>query len=156
MGRMVCRPGVGAPSALHSASLSGVTDPAPTPVVEPRFNGRVIRAGYRTAIAAFVAALVLVPAFPAAAGDNIGNIGEVRNPDSLSLPLELLIFIGIPIVAFIIAGLLAYLPGKGSSQRYRPGRPWTHDPVWFGDESALEQEPKRAALPGAGGASGRW
>jgi hypothetical protein len=102
-------------------------------------------------------ALVLVPALPAAAtGGGIGNVGDVGDPDPLSLPVELLIFVGGPILVFGIALLLAYIPSKGSSERYRPGRPWTHDPVWFGDESALEHEPKRAALPGAGGANGRW
>jgi hypothetical protein len=101
--------------------------------------------------------LVLLPALPAAAADtDIGQIGDVGNPDSLSVPLEVLLFVGIPLVGFIIAASLAFRPQKGTARRYRPGRPWTHEPVWFGDESALEQEPQRAALPGAGGASGRW
>jgi hypothetical protein len=105
----------------------------------------------------FVGLVVLVPALPAAAAStDFGNIGSVGDPQSLSLPLELLIFIGIPALGFVVAGLLAFHPSKGASTRYRPGRPWTHEPVWFGDESALEDEPKRAALPGAGGASGRW
>ena len=88
--------------------------------------------------------------------NKIGQIGDVGSPDSLSVPLEMLLFIGIPLLGFIIAGLLAFRPQRGASRRYRPGRPWAFEPVWFGDESALEHEPKRAALPGAGGASGRW
>jgi hypothetical protein len=127
--------------------------------------GRVrrIRAGIRGAFVALGAMLVLLPALPAAASGNdigkipqIGRIGDVGSPESLSVPLEVLLFIGIPVVGFIIAGLLAFRPQRGASRRYRPGRPWTFEPVWFGDESALEHEPKRAALPGAGGASGRW
>lgn len=108
--------------------------------------------------------MVLLPALPAAAsGSNvitnvpkIGNIDNVSSPESLSVPLEVLLFIGIPVVGFIIAALMAFRPQRGTARRYRPGRQWTHEPVWFGDESALEYEPQRAALPGAGGASGRW
>lgn len=107
--------------------------------------------------------IVLLPALPAAASGNdirhvqqIGNIGNVSSPDSLSVPLEVLLFVGIPVVGFIIAALMAFRPQRGTARRYRPGRQWTHEPVWFGDESALEYEPQRAALPGAGGASGRW
>jgi hypothetical protein len=101
--------------------------------------------------------LVLLPALPAAAAEgDVGQIGDVRSPDSLSVPLEVLFFIGIPVLGFIIAASLAFRPQKGSVRRYRPGRPWTFEPIWFGDESALELEPQRAALPGAGGASGRW
>jgi hypothetical protein len=104
--------------------------------------------------------LVLLPALPAAAvntnPNDIGRIGDVGSPDSLSVPLQVLLFIGAPLLCFIIAALLAFRPPRGASRRYRPGRPWAYEPVWFGDESALEQEPHRAALPGAGGASGRW
>jgi hypothetical protein len=104
--------------------------------------------------------LVLLPALPAAAAATdvgpIGQIGDVGSPDSLSVPLEVLLFIGVPVLGFIIAALMAFRPQRGANRRYRPGRPWAFEPVWFGDESALEHEPKRAALPGAGGASGRW
>jgi hypothetical protein len=107
--------------------------------------------------------MVLLPALPAAASGNditrvpqIGNIGNVGSPDSLSVPLEVLLFVGIPLVGFIIAAMLAFRPQRGTARRYRPGRQWSFEPVWFGDESALEHEPQRAALPGAGGASGRW
>ena len=127
----------------------------------PRKRG--IRAGIRGAIAALGVMIVMLPALPAAASGNdirhvnqIGQIGDVGSPESLSVPLEVLLFIGIPLVGFIIAGFMAFRPQRGASRRYRPGRPWNFEPVWFGDESALEQEPKRAALPGAGGASGRW
>ncbi len=118
---------------------------------------RRVRVGIRAAFAALGVLLVLLPALPAAAsGYEIGKIGDVGSPDSLSVPLEVLLFIGIPVLGFLLAGLLAFRPQRGSSRRYRPGRPWTFEPVWFGDESALEHEPKRAALPGAGGANGRW
>jgi hypothetical protein len=118
----------------------------------------MVRAGLRTAGAAFALLLLLVPALPAAATttSDIGQIGDVRSPEGLSLPLMLLLYVGIPLAGFIIGGTLAFRPSRGARRRYRPGRPWNYEPVWFGDESTLEHEPKRAALPGAGGASGRW
>ena len=105
--------------------------------------------------------VALIPALPAAAlpsgtGPGLGQIGDVGSPDGLNLPLKLLIFAGIPLLGFVIGAIMAFRPAHGVSRRYRPGRAWTHDPAWFGDETALEYEPKRAALPGAGGASGRW
>ena len=108
--------------------------------------------------------LVLLPALPAAASDGndikhvnqIGQIGDVGSPESLSVPLEVLLFIGLPLLGFVIAALLAFRPQRGANRRYRPGRPWAFEPVWFGDESVLEQGAQRAALPGAGGANGRW
>ena len=121
---------------------------------------RRLRAGIRGACAAFGLTLLLIPALPAAADAvdpaQIGQIGNVHTPQGLSLPLTLLYFVGFPLLGFVIGGAMAFRPQRGASRRYRPGRPWTHEPVWFGDESTLEHEPKRAALPGAGGASGRW
>ena len=126
-------------------------------------RGRIrggIRGGIRGACAAFGLALLFVPAFPAAASAvdpaQVGQIGNVGSPQGLSLPLTLLLFVGIPVVGFAIGALMAFRPQRGAGGRYRAGRPWNHEPVWFGDESALEREHKRAALPGAGGASGRW
>ena len=118
---------------------------------------RSVKAGLTTAFALLAAVLVFVPAGTAAAANtNFGKIGDVYSPSGLSLPLTLLLFIGIPLVGFAVAAALSFRPSKGASGRYRPGRPWTHEALWFGDESALEREPTRAALPGAGGASGNW
>lgn len=116
-----------------------------------------MKAGLSAAFALLAAVLVFAPAVPAAAANTqFGKIGDVYSPDGLSLPLTLLFFVGIPLAGFAVAATLAFRPSKGANTRYRPGRPWTFEPVWFGDESALEHEPKRAALPGAGGASGSW
>ncbi len=123
---------------------------------------RGLRAGFRSAIAAFFLLLLALPALPAAAADgtnvtDIGQIGDVRSPDGLSLAMTLGLYVGVPAAAFLLAGILALRSrDSGNRLRYRPGRPWNHEPIWFGDESALEHEPQRAALPGAGGASGRW
>jgi hypothetical protein len=132
-----------------SASLNPVTKPA-------RIR-RSVRAGLTAAFTLLAAVLVFAPAGTAAAANtDFGKVGDVYSPSGLSLPVTLLLFVGIPILGFAVAAALAFRPSKGASRRYRPGRTWTHEPVWFGDESALEREPTRAALPGAGGASGNW
>ncbi len=115
---------------------------------------RSVRAGSWGATGVFTAVLIFASALPAAAAGN-GGVGDVYSPQGLSLPITLLLFVGIPALGFVIGGLLAFGPKPGH-RRYRPGRAWTFEPVWFGDESALEQEPTRAALPGAGGAHGSW
>jgi hypothetical protein len=120
-----------------------------------------LRAAWRGGIVGLFLMVTLIPALPAAAlpsgtGPGISKIGDVGSPSGLSLPVTLLIFVGGPVLAFLFGGLMALRPRRGSSRRYRPGRPWPYELAWFGDRSRLEYEPKRAALPGAGGASGRW
>src|SRR4051812_46493141 len=110
-----------------------------------------------------VPVLVLVIAGPAlAAGQpdsGSGDIGDAHSPEPQSLPVMLGLYVGIPAAGFLLAYLLSMASGK-KSDRYRPGRPWEHDPAWFGtslQESQDDQEQRRrAALPGAGGASGQW
>jgi hypothetical protein len=101
-------------------------------------------------------ALLLLAGSAAAAQ---GDIGDVHSPSPQSVPVMIGLYGGIPAAGFLIAFLLSLRSGK-KSDRYRPGRPWEHDPAWFGSsleesESAQEQR-RRAALPGSGGASGQW
>lgn len=88
-----------------------------------------------------------------------GDIGDVHSPAPQSLALMIGLYVGIPVAGFIIAFLLSLRSGK-KSDRYRPGQPWKHDPAWFGsseqDAKAAQEQRHRAALPGAGGASGKW
>lgn len=86
------------------------------------------------------------------------GIGDRHNPDPLSTLEAWLIYGGIVAGGFVIALVLMLLSGRGgSAHRYRPGRPWAYDPVWFGPQPHVEEGRwPRAALPGAGGASGRW
>lgn len=110
-----------------------------------------------------VPAVLLVLAGPAlAAGQpdsGAGDIGDVHSPEPQSPLMMIALYVGIPAAGFVIAFLLSLRSGK-KSDRYRPGRPWQHDPAWFGSsqqESQEDQEKRRrAALPGAGGASGQW
>jgi hypothetical protein len=88
-----------------------------------------------------------------------GDIGDVHSPQPQSLPMMLALYVGIPALGFLIAILLSLRSGK-KSDRYRPGQPWKHDPAWFGsseqDAEAAQEQRHRAALPGGGGASGKW
>ncbi len=146
----VRRAGDGAPAAAgRSANLSAM---APS-----RSLGRRL-----LAVVLAVPALLLVlagPALAAAQDPGAGDIGDVHTPAPQSLPVMLGLYVGIPALGFLIAILLAGRSGK-KSDRYRPGRPWEHDPAWFGASQQELQEDqeqrRRAALPGAGGASGQW
>jgi hypothetical protein len=68
------------------------------------------------------------------------------------------VYIGIPLGLFLLITAFVVGPGMLRRPRYRPGRPWQHDPVWFAGparpESAL-----RAATPGpqtGGGVGADW
>ena len=117
----------------------------------------------RIRIAARLAALVVATAgslvvavTPAFAGYHPDD-GEVHGP-SLSAGMVVLYYVVIPLGAFLIIGGLALLPSALRKPRYRPGRPWNHDPMWFrgpdDPDSALSK-----ARPGAtarGGASAEY
>lgn len=88
-----------------------------------------------------------------------GDIGDAHSPASQSLPTMILLYVGIPALGFLIAFLLSLRSGR-KTDRYRPGQPWQHDPAWFGsseqEAESVQEQRRRAALPGAGGASGKW
>ena len=42
-----------------------------------------------------------------------------------------LVFVGIPAAAYGLLALLTLGPGLARSPRYRPGRAWEHEPVWY-------------------------
>lgn len=108
---------------------------------------------------ATVAAAVLVP-LVVAAGPALAlqpDDGEKPGP-SLGIGLTVLYYVVIPIGASAIIAALALLPSALRRPRYRPGRPWNYDPLWFrgpdDPEGALAD-----ARPGAtakGGASAEW
>jgi hypothetical protein len=96
----------------------------------------------------------------------------------MSIPETVLIFAGAPLLIIIVISLAAIGPGEMKApSRYRPGRPWPHQPAWFvphPDKTALTasshgahaelaaSHPAPAAILdapknfAAGGASGEW
>jgi hypothetical protein len=108
---------------------------------------------------AVIAAVVVVPVL-AGAGPALAlrrDDGEVRGP-SLGAGLTLVYFVIIPLGVFLVIAGLCILPSALRRPRYRPGKPWTFDSLWFRGpqrpETALE-----SARPGEtarGGASAEW
>ena len=86
------------------------------------------------------------------------DIGDHYTPDPLHLAVTLGVFVGIPLGFFlIVASLTLRQPRQTGALRYRPGRPWGFDAVWFGarPQESTDGRP-RVAVPGTGGASGSW
>ncbi|MBX6371708.1 MAG: hypothetical protein IRZ02_05575 [Acidothermus sp.] len=72
-----------------------------------------------------------------------------------------LIFVGIPLAAFLLIGFLVYLPSLVRGPRYRPGRPWPGGTVWFGgppdaDDLIARIEQLPPSTSEGGGAGARW
>lgn len=76
---------------------------------------------------------------------------------SLGAGMTILLYVIVPLAIFATIGLLAALPGLLRRPRYRPGKPWDHDPLWFGGPDDPEAA-IRSARPGPakGGASAEW
>jgi hypothetical protein len=97
--------------------------------------------------------LPLVAVVPALALDDGEHPGK-----SLGAGLVLLYYVVIPLGVFALIAFFSTLPSMLRRPRYRPGRPWPHDPLWFNGPD----DPDRAlvsARPGAtarGGASAEW
>lgn len=178
LGAPVCRTGDGAPvhpngrstrttrSIRTGAAPANLSAMSSTPRTGVAGSSRSARLGSRAlGLVLAVPTLLMLFAVPALAGPmpqpDVGNgdIGDVHSPTHQSLPVMIGLYVGIPALGFLIAILLAGRSGR-KSDRYRPGQPWKHDPAWFGsseqDAEAVQEQRRRAALPGAGGASGRW
>jgi hypothetical protein len=69
-----------------------------------------------------------------------------------------LVFVAIPVGAFLLITLLTYAPSMRKRPRYRPSRVWDYDAVWFGGPD--EPEKAIASTPAiqmkGGGASAGW
>lgn len=99
------------------------------------------------------ASLPILMASPAFALDD----GEVPGK-SLGVGMTIVYFVVVPVGFFLIIAFLAALPSMLRRPRYRPGRPWKHDPLWFGGPDDADQAVAKAR-PGAtakGGASAEW
>lgn len=81
-----------------------------------------------------------------------------------------LIYVGTPVGATAVLAAAVYGRTAVAQNRYRPGRPWTYDPVWFvGNPSRFHPASAPTAVPAhpgptvaasgtpdMGGASGEW
>lgn len=96
----------------------------------------------------------------------------------MSVVQTILVFVVIPLIITGVMALLIWGPGAARTPRYRPGRDWPYEPVWYAphplavQDPADEHAPPRTALspgvsattqrpPGtaptaAGGARGTW
>ena len=100
------------------------------------------------------ALLPLLAATPA-----LAKLDDGEQPGKgLGTAMVVLIYVVIPLGIFAVIALLAILPSMLRRPRYRPGRPWQHDPMWYNGPD----DPEKAlvgARPGAtarGGASAEW
>lgn len=136
-----------------SVTVAAVRTPRPLPPVAAR---AAIRCGAIAGVAIAVIGSAVLAAGPALAigerGDPSGKLGWVET---------MAIFVGIPVAVAAVIAFLVFLPSIVNGPRYRPGRPWTSTPSWFGEP--LGSETAAAAittLPPAtldgGGASARW
>jgi hypothetical protein len=96
---------------------------------------------------------VVASAAPALALDD----GEVHG-EGLGTGLTIVIYVLIPLGIALVIAFFAALPSMLRRPRYRPGRPWKHDPLWFSGPDDPDAALQRAR-PGAtarGGASAEW
>jgi len=77
---------------------------------------------------------------------------------SLGTGMTVLLFVIVPLAIFGVIGFLSALPSMLKRPRYRPGRPWDHDPLWFGgpDDPEGSLAKARAGRTPKGGASAEW
>ena len=105
------------------------------------------------AIAVTSLTTVLAAATPALALDD----GEVPGK-SLGAGLVILYYVVVPLGVFLVIAFFASLPSLLRRPRYRPGRPWKHDALWFGGPDDADSA-VASARPGGtskGGASAEW
>jgi hypothetical protein len=100
-----------------------------------------------------IVAGVLAAALPAYALDD----GEVHGK-SLGVGLTILIYVVIPLGIFLVIAFFSVLPSLLRRPRYRPGRPWNYDPLWFAgaDDPDRALAGARPGVTGRGGASAEW
>lgn len=67
-------------------------------------------------------------------------------------------FIAVPIIATALIVSMVVLPQMLRAPRYRPGRPWTYAPIWFGGPDDPEGALGRARVGSTarGGTHAEW
>jgi hypothetical protein len=119
--------------------------------VRPRRTSRLLRRS--AVVATTVAGSLLAVATPALALDD----GEVKGKP-LGIGLVIAIYVLIPLGTFAVIAFFSTLPSVLRRPRYRPGRPWNYDPLWFNgpddpDRALATARPRATAK---GGASAEW
>jgi hypothetical protein len=107
-----------------------------------------------SAILTAVAVPVLAAATPALAGvqpDDGENPGSSLGPGMI-----ILLFVVVPVGAFLIIAALSLLPSTLARPRYRPGRAWDNEPVWVGGPTEGASDGTTASGTAKGGASAEW
>ena len=71
----------------------------------------------------------------------------------------LAVFVGIPLLIYVVIGLCTLLPGRSKMKRarYRPGQPWEYPAQWWaGDQPVVAAGTVDASGMNGGGARGTW
>lgn len=93
-----------------------------------------------------------------AAAPALARVDDGETPLHTSLLYTLLVYVAIPIGAFLVITLLTYGPSMMRHPRYRPTRAWDYDAVWFNgpDDPAKAINSTSAIMVKGGGASASW
>jgi hypothetical protein len=107
----------------------------------------------RATVVLAAVATVLAVAGPASADVPEGW----SNPEAVSGLHVLLVFVGIPLLLFVVICVLVYLPSMLRGERMTPGTA-AHENQWFGGprKGTAELAAPDTEESKAGGASGRW
>jgi hypothetical protein len=119
------------------------------------------RTAVRALVLTAVTALLVLPATPAAAAATLFANARDDGDDpgsGLSVVQTLSIFVGIPVLLFVVIAVLVAAPSAARGPRYRPGLGWWAAPVWFNGPEDAERAVREAAgsTGQGGGASARW
>jgi hypothetical protein len=118
----------------------------------PPVTTKLARRVRRTSVVLLAGALVLAGA-PAGA-----DVPEGWAPPTEVDPVEaVLLFVGVPLVMFLVITALVVIPGIVKGERFTPGGQATEDQWFGGPRSGTAQLPAPDSDESkAGGASGRW
>jgi hypothetical protein len=119
------------------------------------------RTAVRTCVLTAITALLVLPATPAVAAVTLLANARDDGDDpggGLSVIQTLGIFVGIPVLLFVVIAVLVIAPSAARGPRYRPGLGWWAAPVWFNGPEDAERAVRDAAgsTGQGGGASARW
>jgi hypothetical protein len=59
------------------------------------------------------------------------GLTRIRYRVDVSVWETVLVFVVLPLGALGVLALLVFAPSMSRTPRYRPGRPWNYDPVWY-------------------------